>query len=95
MDIEQLKLILETLAAAGDGAMTFALLWLAKEFLIGLGCLVGFVWLANSGLRIVAHNARWERIANEANTTLPLSKYDTNAICDLIRKGRAAGTTED
>lgn len=32
MDIEQLKLILETVNAAGEGAYTIALLWLFKSY---------------------------------------------------------------
>ena len=32
MDIEQLKLILETVGAAGEGAFVIALLWIAKGY---------------------------------------------------------------
>ncbi len=33
MDIEQLKLILETVSGLGDGALTIALFWVGKHFL--------------------------------------------------------------
>ena len=33
MDIEQLKLILETLQAAGEGAFLFGIIWMIKGFL--------------------------------------------------------------
>jgi hypothetical protein len=40
MDIEQLKLILETIGAAGDGALWFGILWLSK------GIIITMLWLA-------------------------------------------------
>jgi hypothetical protein len=39
MDIEQLKIILEAMGAAGDGALMFGLLWLSK------GIIITMLWL--------------------------------------------------
>jgi len=36
MDIEQLKLILETLEGAGEGAYTMGLLWVVKSYFLGI-----------------------------------------------------------
>ena len=36
MDIEQLKLIIEAISSAGDGAFKFAVLWLCKDFILSL-----------------------------------------------------------
>jgi hypothetical protein len=44
MNIEELKLILETLSAAGEGAYTLGLLWILKGYfsdLLGVGIAVG------------------------------------------------------
>jgi len=61
MNIEHLKLILETLSAAGEGAFTIFVLWigvvLIKDVLVV--CTVGFVaWLASKVIHraITAHS---------------------------------------
>ena len=42
MDTEQLKMILETVSEASDGAKQFGILWLIKEFLtpISIGIII-------------------------------------------------------
>lgn len=44
MDIEQLKLILETVNAAGEGAYSIAIFWIARELLIGVLWWAAFVY---------------------------------------------------
>lgn len=95
MDIEQLKLILETIKAAGQGAQTFALLWLLKGFITTVISWTGAVLI----FLIVAKLIKWSinitsfacDIANIIGVPTERVIYGTrlnNAIIDLIGKNR-------
>ena len=53
MDIEQLKLIIEALASAGDGAFTFGIIFLAKGFIIDLLFFILLALLTAKGLKLI------------------------------------------
>lgn len=95
MDIEKLKLILDALSNAGDNAMTFALLWLAKDFILGVLTAGVFGGIAYAAYRLLVSIGRNEqhitRIAHEIGTCAPLSESELNLICERLRKARYDG----
>ena len=56
MDIEQLKLILETLEAAGEGAFWIALLWIGKGYFLGTLFAAVFITFVGLGYKLIKRN---------------------------------------
>ncbi len=91
MDIEQLKLILEMVGAAGDGAKDLALLWIALVFVKGMvGCtiLAGTVYGAYR-LSIIAINGNTllGEVARMLGTSLPLSRSERAGVKQALQRG--------
>jgi len=96
MDIEQLKLILDTLSAAGDGAKDIALLYIGYQYFSSL-CVVAVL----GGLLIGAYklfcrladnikNLQWLSELLEVDLTTYISPSKEEQIKKIIEKGRKA-----
>jgi hypothetical protein len=87
MDIEQLKLVLEAAAAAGDSAMTIAIIFMAKDFIIDAVMCAMFTAAGVGGYRLLKAAAIEARehhqlrcIAQAAGTSLPLNAREMAEI---------------
>lgn len=96
MDIEQLKLILETLTSAGEGAFVFGILWLSKSLIVNVLVFVG----ALMGMRAIALTVKWItgvltghydiKVAAGFERDEDLGISDISKIIEYIMKGRNA-----
>lgn len=93
MDIEQLKLILETVKGAGDAALTIVGVALGKDLLlslVGYSALFYGIKSAASVITILIHdNAFKARLMEEIDTSVYLTPAEENRLIELIRKGKA------
>ena len=65
MDIEQLKLILDMVSSAGDGAFVIAIIYFAKSFLLTLVVIGSFLWSLKSVLGTMSNAHGNSIICNE------------------------------
>lgn len=92
MDIEQLKLILETVKGVGDSALTVTAIWMARDFVLALlGYGLGFYVVTRIYrvlIGLVDKDRFTEALAAEINTCAPLAPHERRQILELIRKGK-------
>ncbi len=82
MDIEQLKLVLEMVGTATDGAMWFAFAWLAKGAfveLVGWGLFGYFIYQVASIMRKTLDDVRIEKQATAF--MIAMRKIDPDVAC--------------
>ncbi len=94
MDIEQLKLILDMVGAAGDGAKDLALLWFALAFTksllgpaVGTFALIAAYRLAVFGIRSCSLSGQ---LAKELETWLPLTNSERLSCIEAVRVWKIA-----
>lgn len=94
MDIEQLKIVLETVKGVGDSTLTVVGLWLARDFvitLLGYGVAIfGIKKAAELLTQLVCKTAFHHRLMDEIGTSIYLNDEEQREIIELIRKGKAA-----
>ena len=93
MNIDELKLILTTVQAAGQGAYTLAILWFATEmlkYLVGMGILAASVVLTS---RIILHAINLNQFGGKVLAILGscdkaeyLSFEQTRKFLDQVRR---------
>ena len=96
MDIEQLKLILETLGNAGEGAMMFALLWLGKNYL-GMLLMFSLLFYIARFVSTFFLNIQFAYVAaREAGVTSSEPSYhDKKYVLDIIQLGKEVEAEEE
>lgn len=93
MDIEQFKILVDAMKAAGDGAFTFGLLWLGKDFVLNTFELFLILFLILSIYKIIKYLIDILRQTNaflEAagyNRTSEMTDKKAEEIVRLIEKG--------
>lgn len=96
MDIEQLKLILETLGAAGEGTKELALIYFGYLFAkaIGLGLLLaGLITCAYKLIsRALGASTIETELAKLIDTYPPLSKGERERVFSLIRRAQESNS---
>jgi len=94
MDIEQLKLIIEAISSAGDGAFKFAVLWLCKDLILSLlskALILFMVIVIYRTIRYLIHIINGvERIQDAAgwNTGTTFNYTQIADVVELIKKGK-------
>ena len=95
MDIEQLKLILEMVGAAGDGAKDLALLWFVLAFLQSA---VGYaIWTAllvmayRVVMMLIDHLSFGNEIVCALGSYPPLDRRDKKQVIAAIKAWTASG----
>jgi hypothetical protein len=93
MDIEQLKLILETMSNAGEGAWWIALVWVVKPYFIAMiwaTTVLVLVWiLSRLAYRILHVEAFTRKVAVETGVVLATdvpNKYEEERILNTMRR---------
>jgi len=93
MDIEQLKLVLDTVNAAGDGATTLAMIYMGKEFLIEAAITAVFGASVVCVYRLIRNAQTCEQhiaeIASVAGFTTPLSRRELEFIKTRLKETAA------
>ena len=82
MDIEQLKLILDVVSQAGEGAFWVALFWLGKGYFVPLVWLTLFIILIRFGRYVVLDGNKRLKLAKEAKRALDTVQNEMNANFD-------------
>lgn len=65
MDIEQLKLILETVNSAGEGAFIIAVLWISLQVFIPVIISMTIIFIATKIIKLVSRCIRDDEMAKE------------------------------
>lgn len=94
MNVEELRLILETVSGVTDGAMVVAILWAAKgyfTFTVGMGVLVFALVKAVTLLqRLINGIGVNQQIMDELETYGGLNRSERNKAMLWLRKGKEA-----
>lgn len=92
MNIDQLKLILETVNAAGEGGKEVFFWWLARGFFSDIGgfLLVGFLlYIVYYGMKqAIFHLVFTQQLMDAMDTRYGLSQKVKNSILKVVEKHR-------
>ena len=92
MDIEQLRLVLEAASAAGQGAYTLAIMWIAKDFLqfiIAMGLIVALIWCAYKLFsRLIAKHEFETDVMNALGISVYLTDEEKRQAIRWMQKGK-------
>ena len=94
MDLDQLKLILQTVQGVSNGALTFAILWLVKDILLtGVGYIFGVFVVKKIFEAITMGITRTQlhkMLMTEIGANVYLDDGDQKRVVELVRKGLEA-----
>lgn len=94
MDIEQLKLVLETVKGVGDSTLTVIAIWLARDFILTLmGYGVGVFLIKKTAevlTNLICLSGFHKQLMNEIGSSVYLDAADQEKIIQLVRKGKDA-----